>query len=62
MARTSPVPDAFWRHFFIVGHPVASKLWGPIIGPIVSVVSFVCSIGNVPLAGVCGMGASASAG
>jgi len=46
------VPNSFWRHFFFVGHPVVSKLWGPIIGPIVSMVSFVCSIGNVPLAGV----------
>jgi len=46
------VPDRFWRHFFLAGHPVASKLWGPIVGPLVSVVSFVCSIGNVPLAGV----------
>jgi uncharacterized membrane protein YraQ (UPF0718 family) len=46
------VPDRFWRHFFLAGHPLASKLWGPIVGPLVSVVSFVCSIGNVPLAGV----------
>jgi uncharacterized protein len=29
-----------------------SVLWGPIIGPIVSIVSIVCSIGNVPLAAV----------
>jgi uncharacterized membrane protein YraQ (UPF0718 family) len=44
------VPDSFWRTFFFEGHPVASKLWGPVIGPLVAVVSFVCSIGNVPLA------------
>jgi len=44
------VPDSFWRNFFFAGHPVASKLWGPLIGPVVAVVSFVCSIGNVPLA------------
>jgi uncharacterized membrane protein YraQ (UPF0718 family) len=44
------VPDDFWRTFFFTGHPVAAKLWGPIIGPLVAVVSFVCSIGNVPLA------------
>ncbi|MFC1415890.1 permease [Streptacidiphilus cavernicola] len=44
------VPDSFWRTFFFDGHPLASKLWGPIIGPLVAVVSFVCSIGNVPLA------------
>jgi uncharacterized protein len=46
------VPDRFWRHLFLSGHPVLAKLWGPIIGPLVAVVTFVCSIGNVPLAGV----------
>jgi uncharacterized protein len=46
------VPDAFWGHFFAVGHPVLSKVWGPLIGPVVSMMSFVCSVGNVPLAGV----------
>ncbi len=46
------VPDSFWRGFFVVGHPLAAKLWGPIIGPVVAMLSFVCSIGNVPLAAV----------
>ena len=46
------VPDSFWRHLFLTGHPLAAKLWGPIIGPVISLLSFVCSIGNVPLAGV----------
>jgi uncharacterized membrane protein YraQ (UPF0718 family) len=45
-------PDTFWGHFFAVGHPLLSKVWGPLIGPVVSMLSFVCSIGNVPLAGV----------
>jgi uncharacterized protein len=44
------VPDSFWQGFFFAGHPLAAKLWGPLIGPVVAVVSFVCSIGNVPLA------------
>jgi hypothetical protein len=44
------VPDSFWQGFFLAGHPVASALWGPLIGPLVAVLSFVCSIGNVPLA------------
>lgn len=44
------VPDAFWRTFFFDGHPLASKLWGPVVGPLVAIASFVCSIGNVPLA------------
>jgi uncharacterized membrane protein YraQ (UPF0718 family) len=46
------VPSSFWSHFFLSGHPLAAKFWGPIIGPVVSVLSFVCSIGNVPLAAV----------
>ena len=44
------VPDSFWRAFFFAGHPLAAKVWGPIIGPVVAVISFVCSIGNIPLA------------
>ncbi len=44
------VPEEFWRAFFFAGHPLAAKLWGPLIGPVVAVISFVCSIGNVPLA------------
>ncbi|HEY6494675.1 MAG TPA: permease, partial [Trebonia sp.] len=44
------VPDSFWRAFFFSGHPLAAKLWGPLIGPVVAIISFVCSIGNVPLA------------
>jgi uncharacterized membrane protein YraQ (UPF0718 family) len=46
------VPADFWQKFFLVSHPVAAKIWGPIIGPIVAVFSFVCSVGNVPLAAV----------
>jgi len=46
------VPGTFWRHLFLTGHPLAARLWGPVIGPVISVLSFVCSIGNVPLAAV----------
>jgi hypothetical protein len=46
------VPSDFWKNFFLVSHPVAATFWGPIIGPIVAIVSFVCSVGNVPLAAV----------
>ena len=46
------VPPDFWQKFFLVSHPVAAKIWGPIVGPIVAIVSFVCSVGNVPLAAV----------
>ncbi|MGE5287026.1 MAG: permease [Micromonosporaceae bacterium] len=46
------IPATFWQHFFLTSHPVADKIWGPLVGPLVSVLSFVCSIGNVPLAAV----------
>ncbi|MGA9161452.1 MAG: permease [Actinomycetota bacterium] len=46
------VPESFWQSFFLVDHPLASKIWGPLVGPIVAMLSFVCSIGNVPLAAV----------
>src|SRR5579862_6535689 len=46
------VPDSFWRHLFLTGSPLGARLWGPLIGPVISVLSFVCSIGNVPLAAV----------
>ncbi|HEY2196165.1 MAG TPA: permease [Mycobacterium sp.] len=46
------VPESFWQHFFVADHPLLSAFWGPIVGPIVAIVSFVCSIGNVPLAAV----------
>jgi uncharacterized protein len=44
------VPDRFWRTFFFTGHPLAADIWGPLIGPFVAILSFVCSIGDVPLA------------
>jgi uncharacterized membrane protein YraQ (UPF0718 family) len=44
------VPDSFWQDFFLASHPGAASVWGPLVGPLVAVFSFVCSIGNVPLA------------
>jgi len=46
------VPANFWQSFFVVDHPLLAKLWGPIVGPLVAVISFVCSVGNIPLAAV----------
>jgi uncharacterized membrane protein YraQ (UPF0718 family) len=46
------VPNTFWQSFFLTGHPVLATLWGPIVGPLVAVISFVCSVGNIPLAAV----------
>ena len=44
------VPDCSAAIFF-TGHPALAKAWGPLIGPAVSMLSFVRSVGNVPLAG-----------
>jgi uncharacterized membrane protein YraQ (UPF0718 family) len=46
------VPDSFWRGLFLEHHSTLAKVWGPLIGPLVAMLSFVCSIGNVPLAAV----------
>jgi len=44
------VPNSFWQALFVSRDPVVSAVWGPIIGPVISLLSFVCSVGNVPLA------------
>jgi uncharacterized protein len=46
------VPESWWQSLFLTEHPTWSHVWGPIIGPLVAVLTFVCSIGNVPLAAV----------
>ena len=46
------VPASFWQAFFLTKHPLLSEIWGPLIGPVISLLSFVCSVGNVPLAAV----------
>jgi hypothetical protein len=45
-------PQEFWQSFFLTGHPVVAMLWGPLVGPFVAVISFVCSVGNIPMAAV----------
>ena len=46
------VPETFWRAFFLANNPTLAKIEGPLVGPLVAIVSFVCSVGNVPLAAV----------
>jgi uncharacterized membrane protein YraQ (UPF0718 family) len=46
------VPESFWQSLFLTDHPTLAAIWGPIVGPLVSIMAFVCSIGNVPLAAV----------
>jgi hypothetical protein len=56
------VPKAFWSGFFLVKHPLLAKFWGPLVGPVVAILSFVCSVGNVPLAAVLWNGGSSFGG
>ena len=57
------VPDAFWKILFLANAPgwvraVADVL----IGPIVAMLTFVCSIGNVPLAAILWSGGASFGG
>ena len=44
------VPMSWWQSLFATGHGVWSSLENVALGPFLAVISFVCSIGNVPLA------------
>src|SRR3954471_6456754 len=44
------VPVEFWKGLFWTGHGVWSDLENVVLGPFLAIISFVCSIGNVPLA------------
>jgi YHS domain-containing protein/uncharacterized membrane protein YraQ (UPF0718 family) len=46
------VPNSWWQAFFLTNHPALNEFWSPLIGPVISMLSFVCSVGNVPLAAV----------
>jgi uncharacterized membrane protein YraQ (UPF0718 family) len=46
------VPETFWHDFFLTDNATLAKIVGPLVGPIVAIFSFVCSVGNVPLAAV----------
>src|SRR5205085_12620565 len=56
------VPAMWWNRFFLTNHPQLAQWWGPVAGPIVAILSFVCSIGNVPLAGILWNGGSSFGG
>ena len=44
------VPSSWWQALFLTNHPTLNAFWSPLIGPVISMLSFVCSVGNVPLA------------
>lgn len=56
------VPAGFWAQAFGMFGKQASWLAGPLIGPLLAVVTFVCSVGNVPLAAVLWRGGASFGG
>ena len=44
------VPATWWQSLFLTGHGFASTLENVVLGPLLAIISFVCSVGNVPLA------------
>jgi len=56
------VPKEGWQAFFLTSHPKLTTFWSPVVGPVVAVLSFVCSVGNVPLAAVLWNGGSSFGG
>jgi len=44
------VPTTWWSHVFLSGHGIWGLLENAAVAPLVAVISFVCSVGNVPLA------------
>src|SRR5674476_1091814 len=46
------VPQSWWSALFFTNNHTLALIWGPLIGPLIAILSFVCSVGNVPLAAV----------
>jgi YHS domain-containing protein/uncharacterized membrane protein YraQ (UPF0718 family) len=44
------VPTWAWQALFLTGHGVWSSIENAVLGPFIALISFVCSVGNVPLA------------
>jgi len=44
------VPTSVWNAIFFHGHGVLTSIENVTVGPLIAILSFVCSIGNVPLA------------
>ena len=45
------IPTSFWNRLFLTGHGFIASVENVVIGPVIAFISFVCSVGNVPLAG-----------
>jgi uncharacterized membrane protein YraQ (UPF0718 family)/YHS domain-containing protein len=44
------VPNVWWSHLFFTGHGSLTVIENAVVAPLLAVVSFVCSVGNIPLA------------
>jgi YHS domain-containing protein/uncharacterized membrane protein YraQ (UPF0718 family) len=44
------VPAHFWNSLFLNGHGFWTSLENVLVGPVIAVISWVCSVGNIPLA------------
>lgn len=44
------VPNTWWSHIFLRGHGAVTVIENVILSPLIAVISFVCSVGNIPLA------------
>jgi uncharacterized protein len=44
------VPSSWWQALFVSGHGFWTSLENAVVAPFIAIISFVCSIGNVPLA------------
>jgi uncharacterized membrane protein YraQ (UPF0718 family)/YHS domain-containing protein len=44
------IPHSWWHTLFWPGHGIWTTVENVVVGPFIAIVSFVCSIGNVPLA------------
>jgi uncharacterized membrane protein YraQ (UPF0718 family)/YHS domain-containing protein len=44
------IPESIWNVVFFRGHGLGTSVENVLVGPFIAVISFVCSIGNVPLA------------
>jgi uncharacterized membrane protein YraQ (UPF0718 family) len=57
------VPATWWQHLFVAGAPEPWRMIeNALVGPVIAILTFVCSIGNVPLAAVLWQGGSSFGG
>jgi len=56
------VPMDFWSSLFLTGHGFWSSVENAVLGPLLAILSFVCSVGNVPLAAALWQGGSSFGG